>query len=57
MLSVSNLSRATRRIREHMAKMVPAIMQSKPHPKPTTVLTTLGRKQTFSPVESLEPEI
>lgn len=55
MLSESNFSLACRRIREHMANIVPAIMQRKPQPIPTIVLITVDLRHTLSFVGSLGP--
>lgn len=55
MLSDNSFSLACRRIREHMASIVPAIMQRKPQPIPTTVLRTVDLRHTRSFVDSLAP--
>jgi len=55
MLSESSFSRACRRIREHMASIVPAMMQKNPQPRPTIVLATEDLKHTLSVVDSLNP--
>ena len=56
MLSERSFSRATRRILEHMASIVPAIMQNRPQPSPTIVLTRLGRRHTRSRLDSFVPK-
>lgn len=55
MLSDNNLSRACRRIREHIASIVPAMMQRNAQPSPTIVLATEDFKHTLSVADSLRP--
>lgn len=56
MLSDSSFSLACRRIREHMANIVPAIIQRKPQVIPIIVLRTVDLRHTLSFVVSLGPK-
>lgn len=57
MLSDRSFSLACRRIREHIANIVPAIRQRKPQPIPIIVLRTVDLRHTLSFVGSLVPII
>lgn len=55
MLSDRSFSLACRRIREHIANIVPAIRHRKPQPIPIIVLRTVDLRHTLSFVGSLVP--